>query len=204
LTRQSWLPGLALGLLLTACRSLAPPPESMANARTIYEQKAAAIAAWDQWAFLGRLSLDDGQDGGSGQLHWQVRKESSQMDFRGSLGRGAWRLRILPDRAILEKADGSLNEARDVDQLIQREIGWQVPVDALAFWVRGLEAPGDSGNMKLDPSGRITSLQQLGWNIEFDRYRTVGAVELPGRIEAVQGTFRVKLVAGRWTGPETG
>ena len=77
-------------------------------------------------------------------------------------------------------------------------IGWPLPVDALAWWVRGLQAPGKADAVALDADGRLQSLEQFGWQIEFDRYRTSNGEALPARLEARRGDYRVKLVTGRW------
>jgi outer membrane lipoprotein LolB len=168
----------------------------------LYQQRAAAIGAWSRWEFNGRLSLDDGEDGGSGQLRWQVNGQNSQLDFRGPLGRGAWQLSIEPGRVVLVKADGSSVVAGSVAGIIDNEVGWRIPVKSLSYWVRGLPAPGQSEEVELDQLGRVTRLRQQGWLIDFDRYRLAAGVELPGRIEAVNGDYRVKLAGTRWLGPE--
>jgi outer membrane lipoprotein LolB len=193
--------GLFLGLVLAACSTTRPLPGPASEYRAEYERRAALIASWRQWEFLGRLSIDDGSDGGSGSLSWQVREQSSQLDFRGTLGKGAWRLSIFPDRAVLERSDGSLAEAARTEHLVAQETGWQVPVDALHYWVRGLEAPGGAAGTEYDRQGRLTQLVQQSWTIEFDRYRATAGVDLPGRIVAVNGDLRLKLVVGRWQGP---
>jgi outer membrane lipoprotein LolB len=197
--RFAWvLPALLLG----ACGTLPPADGTRELANGAYQERAAALTAWVRWDFIGQLSVDDGSDGGTGRLHWRVREQDSRLDFRGSLGRGAWRMTIQPGSAVLEKADGSRSEARSVEELIQREVGWRIPVESLRHWVLGLRAPGHSRAMEVDDQGRITRLEQQGWSIDFDRYRRWEGVELPGRIEAVRGELRVKLVAGRWSRPQ--
>ncbi len=188
--------------LMSGCASAPSITAAPEAARFAYQQRAATIAAWSRWEFNGRLSLDDGEDGGSGQLRWQVDGQTSQLDFRGTLGRGAWRLSIEPGHVVLDKADGSRTVAGAVDQIIENEIGWRVPVNALSYWVRGLQAPGQPDQVEFDELGRVTRLSQQGWLIDFDRYRAAAGVELPGRIEAVNGDYRLKLAGTRWLGPE--
>jgi outer membrane lipoprotein LolB len=200
--RQITAAGLGLlTLLVSACATVPPVTGIKAEREAAYERRATRIAAWTQWGFQGRLSLDDGQDGGSGRLDWQTEGERSQLDFRGTLGRGAWRLSMQPGQASLQRADGSRAEASSVEQLVLSEVGWYVPVEALGWWVRGLRAPGPSQQIEFDAAGRIVRLAQAGWTIEFERYRAVAGTELPGRIEAVRGELRLKLVAARWTAP---
>ena len=187
-------------LLLNACTAVEVKNVS-GSARQVYQERASRIAAQEQWGLTGKLSLDDGQDGGSGRLSWQMQPGASELDFHGALGRGAWRLSIGPDSATLQRADGRRVEAESVEELVLGEVGWRVPVEALSWWVRGLRAPGVAERIELDEAGRIVRLGQAGWMIEFERYRSVAGTELPGRIEAVRGDLRLKLVAARWSAP---
>jgi outer membrane lipoprotein LolB len=196
--------GLALlALLVSACATVPPAPGALAQQEAAYDSRAAGITAWTRWGFHGRLSMDDGVDGGSGRLDWRADGDSSRLDFRGTLGRGAWRLTIRPKGALLQRSDGSRVAAPSVEELVLAEVGWRVPVDALAWWVRGLRAPGEADRVEFDESGRIVRLLQAGWTIEFDRYRAVAGTELPGRIEAVSGDLRLKLVPAQWSTPVT-
>lgn len=166
-----------------------------------FQQREASLAALNSWDMAGKLSIDDGEDGGSGRLSWQVRDDSSVMNFRGALGRGAWQLDTGPGFAELRKADGSVTRAASVRELVESEVGWRVPVDALRWWALGLPAPGGVELLDLDAAGRIIAMQQDGWNVSFNRYRAFGGMELPGRMDAVRGRYRVKMAVSNWTVP---
>ena len=186
-------------LLAAGCRSvpLAGPAERAAQ--DAYRARANELSSWTAWELRGRLSSDDGQEGGSGRLAWRTGDRFSRLDFRGALGQGAWRLQISDGGAVLERADGSHAEASSVEVLIREELGWQVPVHALRHWVLGLQAPGPVTRVDLDEQGRVTHLEQDGWSIELGRYRLAEGVEVPGRIEAARGELRIKLIAASWT-----
>lgn len=183
--------------MLSACTgvSVREPGGSGVEA---YQERARQIAAFEQWGLAGKLSLDDGQDGGSGKLSWEAQAAGSDLDFHGAMGRGAWQLRIREHSATLKEADGTVQTAPDAMQLMHNRVGWSVPVEALAWWVRGLKAPGETGLEQLDAEGRLLSLQQHGWTVEFKRYRSVGGIDLPVRLEAQMDSYRVKLAVGRW------
>ena len=151
-----------------------------------------------EWGLVGKISLDDGDRGGSGRLQWDVTAEGSEIDFHGALGRGAWHLQISPDGAVLREANGSEQSAPGVNALIQDRMGWPVPVEALQWWVRGLAAPGVVNDEQFDPQGLLTSLDQLGWRVEFNRYDAKTGIALPVRLDARRDSYRVKLAIGRW------
>lgn len=194
----TWL--VASTLLLAACaapgtRSGATPPEQA------YEARSSTLENWDTWGFTGRLGMDDGQDGGSGRLDWSSEGESSRLQFRGALGQGAWQLDTDPGRARLELSDGSVRQAPDVELLVLQEIGWVLPVAALSWWVRGMAWPGnDKHELQLNEDGTPAALEQLGWQVSYDRYVDYAGERLPSRLLARQGDRQVKLAVSRWHG----
>jgi outer membrane lipoprotein LolB len=188
---------LACALLLQACAGVETRQPGVGD-EAAYRERAARVGAYGQWGFTGRLSLDDGEDGGSGSLSWNTTAESTALEFRGAMGRGAWQLRITPTGATLAESDGSVHSAPSVETLVRNRIGWAIPVEALAWWVRGLQAPGMVDAAALDADGRLLSLAQFGWDIEFTRYRETGGEALPAKMEARRGQYRVKLAVGRW------
>ncbi len=184
-------------LVLNACTGVAVKEAGPGN-KAAYLSRAAKLAAIPEWGFIGRISLDDGDRGGSGRLQWEVRPGNSELDFHGAMGRGAWHLRIGPEGAVLKEANGAEQTATGVNALIQDRIGWPIPVDALQWWVRGLAAPGAVENEKFDPEGLLLNLGQFGWSVDFDRYDSVAGAVLPVRLNARRDDYRVKLAIGRW------
>ncbi len=182
---------------LSACTGVAVK-EPVAGGKLIYQQRAVEISGIEEWSFTGKISLDDGDRGGSGRLQWNVSADSSELDFHGAMGRGAWHLSIDPGRVVLKEASGEQQTATSVNDLIQERMGWPLPVDALQWWVRGLAAPGAVDAEQFDSGGLLIHLEQFGWSIEINRYNSFAGLELPIRLDARRDNFRVKLAIGRW------
>jgi len=163
-----------------------------------FQARSSQLGGIASWGLAGRISLDDGDQGGSGKLQWDVEPGLSELDFHGALGRGAWHLRVGPGLARLQLADGTVETAPGVGELIRDQIGWPVPLDALQWWVRGLAAPGPVENRTLDELGLLVSLRQFGWNVEYDRYGSFAGVQMPVRLDAIRDNYRVKLAISRW------
>ena len=184
-------------LVLNACTGVAVKETGPGN-KAAYQNRAAVLAAIPEWSFVGRISLDDGDRGGSGRLQWEVRSENSELDFHGAMGRGAWHLQIGPEGAVLKEANGAEQTATGVNALIQDRMGWPIPVEALQWWVRGLAAPGAVEDEKFDSEGLLISLGQFGWRVDFERYDSVAGAVLPVRLNARRDNYRVKLAISRW------
>ena len=164
----------------------------------LYEIKSGELQNVQEWALKGRLAINDGKDGGSGHLNWQKSDRFSRMSFHGALGRGAWQLTEDENGAVLEWADGELNRAETVAELVDQQLGWTIPVNSLAWWVRGLAAPGDWDLRQLDMNGNLETLSQSGWTIEFGRYRDLGQVSMPLKLTARQQSYTVKIAIKSW------
>lgn len=192
--------GLLLCLLLAACAAPRPAPEP-ADADSAYAARAEELGRWQGWSLTGRLGVTQAEDGGSGRLDWTQRQDGLAMRFRGALGQGAWRLTSDPGSARLERADGAVREAADLDALVYAETGWAMPVRALAWWVRGLAWPGGGApaRLELNADGTPKSLEQQGWRVDYERY-TAGPDErlLPSRLEARRGDVTIRLAVSRW------
>jgi len=198
---KPWLLLLPASLLLNACTAVQVTESditSQAAAEAAYRNRTESLRSVSAWSLVGRISLDDGEEGGSGRLQWVVNADRSSMDFHGAMGRGAWHLESGPEGAVLQLADGGETFAAGVDALIQQQLGWPVPVAALRWWVLGLAAPGPVEAQQLEAGGLLTSLQQFGWQIDFNRYASQTGVAMPIRLDARQDNYRVKLAVSRW------
>jgi outer membrane lipoprotein LolB len=191
-------------LLLPGCRAVPPVQVDHARQQPLYDARAARLNRIDGWSLEGRLAVNDGKEGASGFLRWRQEGASSQLDFHGAFGRGAWRLLADAQGAELEFADGSRYTAGTVDELVRGQVGWSVPVAKLAWWVRGLAAPGQVTGWQLDDEGRLSALQQDGWSIEFGRYGVVDELPMPLKLTARRDVRMVKLAVKAWEFPGVG
>ena len=189
---------LAGCLFLAACSSVPEVKPGQAERSVLYESRFEELSGIDQWSLIGRLAVNDGKDGGSGHINWKIHGETNSMDFHGALGRGAWRLDANGDGAVLELADGEVHRAPTLGQLVEQRLGWEFPVEALAWWVRACAAPGGWDRRDIDEFGRLRGLSQLGWEVEYGNYRDVGGVFMPIKLTARRDSYSVKLAIRNW------
>lgn len=192
---------MLLAALLAGCAAPTPRPVPQV-VDDQYHARAAELEAWPGWALRGRLGLSQGEEGGSGRLDWTQQGDAAELNFRGTLGRGAWRLVTSSDGARLELANGETRAAPEVETLVFDATGWSVPVTALRWWVRGLAWPGEAGPTQwaLNEDGTPSTLSQAGWTVDFSRYTEgPGALPLPTRLRAEKDGLVVKLAVSRWT-----
>ena len=197
---RNWLRAgfLLTAFALSACSTIPPGSQELAARSLLYEDRQEQLVEAVSWSLQGRLAVRNDQDGGSGSFRWLEQPQNTQMDFHGALGRGAWRLVAEPAGVVLERADGSSQRAGTIGELVQGELGWAIPVDALSWWVRGLAAPGEVERRMLNETGSLAELQQLDWTIEYGRYRSFQGLELPVKMTARRQDVSVKLAVKDW------
>ena len=116
------------------------------------------------------------------------------------LGMGSTRLEGSPGFIELELPDGETYASSDPQGLIYAATGWELPIDALVWWVRGLPSPEGDFRLAFDPRGDLAQIEQSGWTIRYERWRDFvdGQPSLPARLTARKGEKLVRLVISSW------
>src|SRR6185369_5728957 len=79
--------GLLLLLLLGGCATTPPAPTTT----TTWESRRAALLALPEWQLQGRIAVNAGKDGGSGNFSWKQVGDVLDFRFNGPLGIGGFR-----------------------------------------------------------------------------------------------------------------
>jgi outer membrane lipoprotein LolB len=189
----------ALALLLAGCAGLAPQEsvEGPGNAEDWTAHKAQ-VSEIDGWQISGKIGIRAPQDSGSGTLFWLQRQDYFDIRLSGPLGRGATRLTGRPEAVALEVAGQGRFEAKSPEALVESQLGWQLPVSNLLWWVRGLPAPDSRSRVALDANGRLASLQQDGWDVQYLGYSEEDGYTLPSRIKLAGRDLQITLVVKDW------
>lgn len=208
-------PLLALALLsLSACSTLRnrPAPEAVAEvspqARQAEALREQALRAQSEWGFQGRVAVSKGRNGGSGRIDWQQAADRYQIQLSAPVTRQSWLLTGNAHAAggRLEGLDGGPREGVDAQQLLLEATGWDIPVNQLPDWVRGLTAAGAAAPEQVlrDAEGRPRRVQQAGWDIQFMDWfpATDSQPALPRRMDAVNGDAKVRLIVDSWGLPQ--
>lgn len=205
LYRASLLVAVAL---LSACASTGPRPSPAAVAGPISAEARQAEAgrqAWlrahPDWSFQGRAAISKGQKGGNGRVDWLQTGRDYRVQLSAPVTRQSWVLsgEGATGRARLEGVDGGPRVGEDAQELLLQATGWQIPVDGLPAWVRGLVDDGQPGVVR-DAEGRPAVLEQGGWRVEYQEWFPPqdGRPALPRRIEARSGDAKVRLLLDNW------
>jgi outer membrane lipoprotein LolB len=144
--------------LFAACATL--PPAAVEHA----EQAAADVP----FTLGGRLSAKRGTNGVAGGFAWTHAPAHDEIELSTPLGQTLAILEGQPGSVSVRLSDGRVERAPTWALLTERAFGVTIPVDGLAYWIRGHAAPGSTATLERDARGRVSSLRQNGWDIAYD------------------------------------
>lgn len=199
---------LLVAALLSACVSTGPrsavPVASVpvsAELRQAEAERQDWLRAHPDWSFQGRAAISKGRNGGSGRVDWRQDGRDYRIQLSAPVTRQSWVLtgEGATGRARLEGVEGGPRGGDDAEDLLFQATGWQIPVDGLPAWVRGLVDDGQAGVIR-DGVGRPAVLEQAGWRVEYQEWFPAqdGRPALPKRIEARSGDAKVRLLFDQW------
>lgn len=177
-----WIIGFfGLAMLAAGCATV-PTPPPVDNPMAAWQVRQVELKPITTWKIRGRLAMRSANEGWQASVNWAREGELHRIDITGPLGRG--HLRLVHDRhgAELLDADQRTWRAENAEQLLYRKTGWRVPLDGLNYWMVGLPAPQESARENLDDYGRLKTLVQSGWNIQFLEYARYGSLYLPKKL----------------------
>lgn len=197
-------------LLLAACTAAPVRPDldpaQVAAAEAAQARREQALRAQQDWSLAGRIAVSNRGKGGSGRIDWTQNGPNYRIALSAPVTRQGWLLSGDADHALLEGLEGGPRSGPDARQLLLGATGWDIPVTALAEWVRGARAQAlGPARITYGVDGLPWSIEQGGWLIEYqwpelDPAAPVPGLRLPSRLEATRGEATVKLLVDQWSG----
>lgn len=207
--------GLCLGLMmvsLAACVSRGPrveapakltDPEAVAAAQAQQAIRESWLRTHDNWAFEGRVAINNNGKGGNGRIDWRQEGDRYEVSLSAPVTRQSWRLigDARSKAGRLEGLEGGTREGDDAEQLLREATGWDIPIQALTRWAQGMPGPTAMGEqIDFAPDGRLRSVQESGWRIDYALWFEPQGDRpaLPRQIAAVREGAKVRLIVDRW------
>lgn len=189
---------LGISVMLSGCTSLSVL--SVAHApfhKQSWQQRRHALTRIRSWNIDGAFSIRQMNKSTIASYIWQQRGNSYNIRIHSSLDIYTADIAGRPNYVTLQRSNQQRFSARTPEQLMQKQLGWHLPISSLYYWMRGLPAPGKY-QAKFDTFGHLIYLQQAGWQIQFSNYISVGKVDLPRTLQLNSERFAVKIVIKHW------
>lgn len=183
--------------MLTSCTSLSTQPAANAKTPESWENRVGALSNIQDWDLKGLIAIRNTRDAWSANWRWQQHQHDYVIDLAGPLGTSPTQLTGTPNTVTLTTADGKKFNSHSPESLLEKQLGWRLPVSNLYYWIRGLPVPNIAAQKQFDSSHRLTVLFQQGWRIEYLRY-TEGKTDLPAKIILNNSALNVKIIINQW------
>jgi outer membrane lipoprotein LolB len=200
---------LGLAALAAGC-AITPALPPVENPVATWQARQVELKPVTAWTIQGRLAMHADNKGWQASVYWVRDGDHQSIDLTGPLGRGHLRLSQDSHGAELRDADQKTWRADDAEQLLYRTTGWRMPLAGLNYWVLGLPSPDSAGRQELDAQGRLKTLVQSGWDIQFLEYTRYGTLDLPSKLfikrrdggtdddQAKDSALEVRLIIEHW------
>jgi len=162
-----------------------------------WQQRRKALAQIQRWNIDGAFSIQQASRSAIASYEWKQRSSSYNIRIHSSLNIYTADIVGKPGYVTLQQSNKQRYSARTPEQLMQKQLGWHLPISNLFYWMRGLPAP-DKHQAKFDAFGHLIYLQQAGWRVRFSNYLPVGKVDLPRTLELHSKQLAVKIVIKHW------
>jgi outer membrane lipoprotein LolB len=149
------------------------------------------------WSLRGRLGVSDGHDSGSGSLEWIQKTSAFRFSVHAPVTGKTWVLSGDSGSARLDGLGERTVEGGDAALILERELGWKVPVAELRYWTRGERAPGAS-IIEFRDDGLPAVIVQAGWTVRYLDYDLAQDPPLPSKVFATRGDYKVRLAIHEW------
>ena len=186
------------GLLLAGCETL--PELAPSDREAAWRAHASDLSRFRSWTLLGSLAVRSGGEASRVAIRWRQERDAYFLRLTAPFGAGL--LDVEGSAAGVEArfADGRRARAASPEALLESEIGWSMPLEALRYWIVGAPAPGGApARIELDGRGRLARLEQAGWTVIYERYAALPDLALPDRIRLSNAAVTAAVAVRRWT-----
>jgi len=187
---------LAITLVLGACAGQA----KRASVELDWEQHSAQLQQLESWTASGKLALRTADKAESATLQWQQQAGESHLSLSGPMGMNAVTVHSDGQRMQVQRADQSREFDVSTPDAILHNTGWELPLQALPYWLKGAPSPRlPVQSMELDSErDLLRALQQDDWQIDYLEYEDFHGLTLPTRLQIQRASTVVKIILRDW------
>jgi outer membrane lipoprotein LolB len=186
---------LGASLLVTSCADINKQPPISPN----WKERVEQLSALSRWSASGKLAIRTEAQSQSASMDWQQDGHSTHILLTGPLGLGA--TSIDSDRNTLQVSRDGNTKTFDISSAAASEatIGWDLPLQELPFWIRGLPSPTTPIEGQVFQQNLLQQLKQQGWTITYENYALFDHFTLPTRVTIERNDTRARLIIRNWS-----
>jgi outer membrane lipoprotein LolB len=196
---SSWLRAISsfifFLLLFTGCAT-APP----ASKNSDWARQQDQLHNLDSWQFRGRVDVRYNNESHTPRIKWMQQNVKYNIRLWGTFNAGNTEIVGRPGFVTMESGSEVLT-ANSPEELILQQLGYELPVSYLEFWIKGLPAPQSEADLSFNELSQLTVIKQFGWTINYTDPRQYDSYTLPRRIELTrpENDIRLRFFGLNWT-----
>lgn len=201
-----YVPVVLIMLVISACSGL-PMIELNHQSQQKWSQFQLKAGRFNSWDLYGRAVIMVKNEVYSIGLKWRRDPLGYEMMLEAPFGQGVFQLQSdqrMATPITLNLPDGQTVMAIDAEEVLERVVGWSIPVSGLESWIRGIPKKKVDFNHDLNGDGRLRSLDQNGWHITYLDYFDFESSGrgLPRKMYLKHNDLSIKIVIERWQKPK--
>ncbi len=183
--------------MLSACSS-APKIDAGLKSQQWLEHQIA-ISGIHRWYINGRVAVKSEQESGTASLLWDQSFADYELRIIAPLGQGTYILQGTRAGIMMRDPENNTTTAKTAAQLLYAALGWKLHLGGLQYWIRGVPEPATTySGLALDDKGRLTHVQQSGFDIHISRYTEQDGISLPEKLTIKSDDLQLKLLVQNW------
>lgn len=183
---------VGLALLLSACATRPPEPQ-YDDAR--WRAQRAQLEQLTHWTLSGKLAISSAKGNGSARLYWEQQGDDYRLNLSSLIGTRIMDMRKQGSRIAITDDQGREHVAKDPGALIYQLTGWNLPVEQLPIWIKGL--PGRA-HYQLGTDGRLQQVRTSDWRLDYQSFQPQQGWLLPSRLELNGPGTRIRMAISQW------
>ena len=147
-----------------------------------------------EFELTARFAASYRNEAASGNLQWRHRAARDEVMLSSPFGQGLARISRDGESVILVAGDDKRYSAADAETLTEQVLGFRLPLRGLTDWVRARPATDAPAQAEYAQDGRLLSLEQHGWRIEYMAYEGIQ----PKRLKLIYPGLELRLAITEW------
>ncbi|MFT7472781.1 MAG: outer membrane lipoprotein LolB [Kiritimatiellia bacterium] len=183
-------------VLVSACTTVPPPAEENSD----WTRQRDQLQDFDSWELRGRVNVRYDNESHTPRINWLQQNVEYHIRLWGTFNAGNTLIVGRPGYVTLEN-DGETVDASSPEELILRQMGYELPVSQLNYWIKGLPSPDSDFQLSFNELNQLTTIEQADWTINLSDMRQYGPISLPRRVELTRprNDIRLRFIGLNWT-----
>lgn len=189
-------------LLLGGCAEMRAPTGSKNFQTQIPAERQAELSKITFWRANGAFSIQQAnQKPVMATYDWHQSNQAYRIEIVSSLDLYRVNIQATENSVTLWKNGTLASQAKTPEKLMEKAMGWSLPLRELQDWIKGLPAPKKDGafTAQYDAFGHIIELQQDGWTLHYSAYKhEEDDADLPQQILLTRPGISAKIIVREW------